>query len=494
MTKPSTDPMLDHLAALAREQEPPPLDDDEAAVLVRRAMHRAEVSSSREPRRPWLPLALAAALIPLVIVSALIWFSHRDGAANEPLRATLPTGDRLIAVPGARFEVDSAEAEHRQVSLSSGAVLFDVAALAGEQRFEVVTRDARVVVHGTVFSVDARGEDTVVRVYEGRVEVVRGEERQLLEARRMWGSRSRAVLELDSDGPLCAEGQEAARRRTVTARADSSSNDGEPGDEVTAAAPEPSSSSELTEAQAIASSEVAPAETASETLGAAIDEGRRLPAAGRAPASSLSAVPATPAIRARPHRPCPVEATGARASSANGQPLRDEEATDEVSEEEEAIERPSEPPAELPPTPTSVRRLLLEGRAEEALGIARQEQGGAWRMVEADALRALRRYDEAVAAYERAAGQLSGGMAAQAGYLAASTRFRQGDARGALSTLDGSSAMAPGSPLAERATALRVRLLHRLGRRAEARREAEGYLRDYPNGGMASWMRSLLAD
>lgn len=115
-------------------------------------------------------------------------------------------------------------------------------------------------------------------------------------------------------------------------------------------------------------------------------------------------------------------------------------------------------------------------------------------MVEADALRALRRYDEAVAAYERAAGQLSGGMAAQAGYLAASTRFRQGDARGALSTLDGSSAMAPGSPLAERATALRVRLLHRLGRRAEARREAEGYLRDYPNGGMASWMRSLLAD
>ena len=113
-------------------------------------------------------------------------------------------------------------------------------------------------------------------------------------------------------------------------------------------------------------------------------------------------------------------------------------------------------------------------------------------MLEADALRALRRYREAADAYDRAAAGLSDSQASQAGYLAASVRSRHlGDATGALSSLDRSGADRPGSPLAERALALRARILNQEGRTAEARDVASDYLRRFPGGGMAEWMRAL---
>ena len=116
-------------------------------------------------------------------------------------------------------------------------------------------------------------------------------------------------------------------------------------------------------------------------------------------------------------------------------------------------------------------------------------------MLEADSLRAMRRFADAAAAYDRAAGELSGGMRSQAGYRASHIRYRQlSDARGALASLDQSGADRPGSPLAERAMALRARLLNSLGRTSEARQVAARYLERYPDGGMAEWMRNLVGD
>jgi len=85
--------------------------------------------------------------------------------------------------------------------------------------------------------------------------------------------------------------------------------------------------------------------------------------------------------------------------------------------------------------------------------------------------------------------------AAQAGYLASFIRLRRlGDAPGALAALDATGADSAGSPLAERATALRARALDRMGRGAEARAVALRYLARYPGGGMAAWMRRLVGD
>ena len=77
------DPMLDRLAALAREQEPPALSDDAAADMVRLAMQRANVAEGAKETEPapvrniWLrraAFAAAAAVIPLVL-----WFGFLSG-------------------------------------------------------------------------------------------------------------------------------------------------------------------------------------------------------------------------------------------------------------------------------------------------------------------------------------------------------------------------------------------------------------------------------
>ena len=83
---------------------------------------------------------------------------------------------------------------------------------------------------------------------------------------------------------------------------------------------------------------------------------------------------------------------------------------------------------------------------------------------------ALARYREAASAYDRAARNLGGAGSSQAGYLAAFIRFRQlGEAGAALSSLDAVGADRPGSPMGERALALRARALNSLGRGEEAR-------------------------
>jgi transmembrane sensor len=152
------------------------------------------------------------------------------------------------------------------------------------------------------------------------------------------------------------------------------------------------------------------------------------------------------------------------------------------------------------PSIDEVRDWAAGGRAGEAVEAARAarargEDVGAWRLVEADALRALGRHGEAADAYDQAAREGAGGRAALAGFLAASLRFGQlGDPAGALASLEAAHSADPGSPFAERASALRVRALDRLGRGDEARAAARDYLERFPQGGLADWMRALLGE
>lgn len=80
-------------------------------------------------------------------------------APDEPADLDLPTGDHLVAAPGARFRVDLPEARRRRVHLDDGAMLFDVRRIDGG-RFTVSTPLTDVTVLGTVFSVFASARAT----------------------------------------------------------------------------------------------------------------------------------------------------------------------------------------------------------------------------------------------------------------------------------------------------------------------------------------------
>jgi hypothetical protein len=177
------DPMLAATAALLAGLEPPEPSAGQAARAVRVALL---ASAGREKRRG-LQVGVGLALLTgaLAVSVALGLSRARTEALNpaqasavapapqagEPSRLRLATGDALTAVEGAEFEVRSALAEQREVKLHDGTMLFDVAPLGSEQHFQVVTPELRVDVVGTVFTVDTRGGRSVVRVYEGHVEV-----------------------------------------------------------------------------------------------------------------------------------------------------------------------------------------------------------------------------------------------------------------------------------------------------------------------------------
>jgi hypothetical protein len=140
-------------------------------------------------------------------------------------------------------------------------------------------------------------------------------------------------------------------------------------------------------------------------------------------------------------------------------------------------------------TPAAERaRRIAHERADSPAS----ERPGAWRLVEADALRALGRHAEAAAAYDAAARLLPADEAAHAGYLAAWLHLeREDDPEAALASLDAALADAPGATLEERSLALRAGALARDGRTDEAAATAARYLARFPDGGQAAAMRAL---
>lgn len=159
--------------------------------------------------------------------------------------------------------------------------------------------------------------------------------------------------------------------------------------------------------------------------------------------------------------------------------------------------RPREAVAAPRLEPDGARAWIAAGDSERALAAARRalaagQDAGPWSMVEGDALRALHRPGDAVDAYERAASDPA--LRVRAGYLSASLRAqRLGDREGALEALERHACAAEGSPLAERALALRVSLLAELGRPDEAARAARDYLARFEDGPHAGAMRARIA-
>ncbi|HJL25758.1 MAG TPA: FecR family protein, partial [Polyangiaceae bacterium LLY-WYZ-15_(1-7)] len=218
-----SDELLDVLGRIAADDAPPPLEEAEAERMIARALAGAPGSEEggeapapvRRPRGAVWALAAAAAV---GLALGLGWWLGAAGG-EVPLEARLPTGDAVVAAPGAVFELAALSERERRVELARGTVLFDVTPLEEGQRFEVVTPDAVVRVRGTVFSVE-RGARTRVRVYEGRVEVeARGSGRRLeVAAGRMWDARDAAAATALAEGPLTEAGEAAAARRAEAAR------------------------------------------------------------------------------------------------------------------------------------------------------------------------------------------------------------------------------------------------------------------------------------
>ncbi len=399
---------LDRLLEEARRLDPEPLDDAALdrtvarAALAGRARHGAWVR-----RRAILAMALGAAAAAAALHLALAPAEPAPPPAAVAARSTeaspgeaierprtdlaLPTGDRLLAEEGTRFHVEMATERERRIRLSHGSMLFDVQPLEGG-RFTVRTPTAEVVVLGTVFTVTTGPEGTVVRVYEGRVEV-----------------RHHDRVDHVAAGELAS----------VTP------------------APRPDTA---------------------------------------APSPPLPPDPLAPDARraARSRRPAPA-------------PTPEEPSTARAPRE-----RPAPPPA---PSVAEVRSWIAAREGPRALAEARRHVDGGeldpWLLLEADALRALGRGDEAADAYARAAERLPSPRAEQAGF--ASARLRTAPEL-ALRALDAGRVTEPGSPLRERGLALRVDLLGRLGRSAEQRAAADAYLASYPTGSRAESMRALLAD
>ncbi|MEM6956585.1 MAG: FecR family protein [Myxococcota bacterium] len=159
---------------------------------------------------------------------------------------------------------------------------------------------------------------------------------------------------------------------------------------------------------------------------------------------------------------------------------------------EEGAEGLSAPSGRTPPTTTDEtadeaaavaadlaegRRLLRAGEFGALLALPHSDDG-AWLLLRGDALRGLRRSAEAADTYERAAAHLSGLRRAQAAFAAAQLRTDTAP-QSALSIVASFGLAREGSALEERARALRIRLLRRLGRQTEAQAEANEYERRF---------------
>ena len=402
---------------------------------------------------------------------------------EAPSRVTLPTGDTLVVTHGAELAFAESSDVARRVEVRSGTVLFDVAPLAAGERFVVNARGVRAEVRGTVFSV---GADARVRVYEGAVSVEAGGASALVTAGRMWAD---GVVRARDEGPLEAQGLEAAARRTTLASREvgtsgAVSNDalalrdgtnvaatGDVGlgardeaSDVALGANDPSDANANANANANDADDTNANDTSTNANANDANEPDDTIANANDTNDDVGAAVGGDVLRA--------SATERRAVDSTGRAPTDASRPRASSPSRGASD-------DAPITPERLAQWIAGGDAERALAEARRR---GWRLSEADALRALRRGEEALTIYER--------LASRDGYAAfTGARVAQelGDRRRALALLD----RAPASAFDERALGLRVRLLVEGGRRAEALPLAASYVERFPNGSLAEWMRAL---
>jgi len=349
--------------------------------------------------------------------------------SDAPSIETLALGAHVIATTSGTALAVEALGERTAIRVDGGSALFDVAPLAAGARFEVITPDASVRVVGTVFAVAFVSGHTEVEVFEGVVEVERGGRVSRLFA----GERLDALV--SDGGPFTAlrtRGLQAAARREAT-RHDLFAED-------------------------------------------AIDED----AIGHDPVVE-DAVSDDDAL---------LEDDAHERALDTGEVSRDDSVRGTGSMAPLATRTPS---IDL----VTLRALCDRGEFAAALGAldgARppRAERGEWALLEGDAARATGDLTRAADAYERAAAALTPSRAALAGFLAASTHERLGDLDAALSILERAHAADRGSPLEERALAMRAGLLARVGRTRESHEAARRYLASFPGGEASARMEALI--
>jgi len=233
MSAPRTTHEVDRVIELARRAAPRPLAETDLRRLVRRGVLGAAERRTRGRQRRTLIWSLALSVTAVIALLSpareLVrehWLSTtatpRGGAlagdgAWTPLEVALPTGDQLVASPGAQFELVHGTRVTRRIALREGTVVFSVEPLASGETFGVQTPHVYVEVRGTVFSVEVDGARTRVRVHEGSVQVLGTVAPKTLRAGERYGTDGQPVPELGAL-PLAKRAAELSAERSRALR------------------------------------------------------------------------------------------------------------------------------------------------------------------------------------------------------------------------------------------------------------------------------------
>ena len=232
---------LSSLAAPQAVPDPAMLDRQHRQVVphLRQFVRGIPERRQRKLRRRRAAVAGGIALSAIVVLGislrgATAPFSIEEGrsvASNDPdgfstasaEAATLRTrrGARIFVATDTRIQAVTSNDVHEQLELARGSVRVQVPKLGKGSSFSVHTPDAKVTVHGTVFSVTISGEGTMsatcVRVSEGRVSVERAGKARMLEAGEQLNCEKGSALASHSVAPPAASTSLAAQAsRTPT--------------------------------------------------------------------------------------------------------------------------------------------------------------------------------------------------------------------------------------------------------------------------------------
>ncbi|QQR90612.1 MAG: FecR domain-containing protein [Myxococcales bacterium] len=215
---------LDELARALGEEKVPEISEEKSSELVARALehhdrqllkkhsfYRIKTKKSFNVAR----VALAAIVLLSCLSASLLFYVFQN--AQEPVaidttQFSLPSGDKLALSSGARFNIDSL-GMNRSIAVKKGDVLFDVKALQDHESFVVQTPHLRAEVKGTVFSVQVSKTQSIVNVFEGKVQVFHHGKRLALMQDEFYDSRGDKGT-VAKQVPLAEIARKAVLRRT----------------------------------------------------------------------------------------------------------------------------------------------------------------------------------------------------------------------------------------------------------------------------------------
>ena len=428
---------LRELVERARGAEPPPLSEASRARMLR-AARAAALEDRAVPRRAagrrlGFMLALAGSL---VAVAALAYFGAQP---REPERESfaelvLPTGDRVSATADARWRI-VALADERRLQVDEGEVLFDVEPLSPGEEFVVSSGAVEVRVRGTVFSVrqaqGAVGRSSLRRSRRcdpGGALDVRGRRRAL--EQYVWRGSGSRVRRPRTPGPLDAVAERAVARRRGGAPS------------VALQQSEPPDAAPRRQTHSRPSQVRRPRSISCLSEGVQVET--RSPPRTRGPSGA-----ATSAGR-RPER---------------WDPRRQKRACG----------------------PERVARRTPSRSRVRLVALVRRRTSGSWSARRRRAPSAVQRRQRVAYEARRSRRSRTPPFSLSGGATPLRPPSRTRPARSRRWSWRGR-----GEGLLERRLGLEARALHRLGRRDAFRAAAERYLRRYPAGGLAEWMRAQL--